>query len=100
MEIALAGATMAISRAGASSLAELAAMRVPAILVPYPTATDNHQYFNARALVDVGAAVLLEQKSATAENRRRWCLVRSGTSRLGGRFPTNWCDGIRRMRRS
>ena len=67
MEIALAGATLAISRAGASSLAELAAMRVPAILVPYPTATDNHQYFNARAMVDVGAAALLEQKSATAE---------------------------------
>jgi UDP-N-acetylglucosamine--N-acetylmuramyl-(pentapeptide) pyrophosphoryl-undecaprenol N-acetylglucosamine transferase len=67
MEIALAGATVAITRAGASSLAELAAMRVPAVLVPYPTATDNHQYFNARALVDVGAAVLLEQKSATAE---------------------------------
>ena len=67
MEIALSGATVAISRAGASSLAELAAMRVPAILVPYPSATDNHQYFNARALVDVGAAALLEQKSATAE---------------------------------
>ena len=67
MEIALAGATVAISRAGASSLAELAAMRVPAILIPYPTATDNHQYFNARALVDVGAAALLEQNSATAE---------------------------------
>jgi UDP-N-acetylglucosamine--N-acetylmuramyl-(pentapeptide) pyrophosphoryl-undecaprenol N-acetylglucosamine transferase len=67
MEMALASATVAISRAGASSLAELAAMRVPAILIPYPTATDNHQYFNARALVDVGAAELLEQKSATAE---------------------------------
>lgn len=67
MEIALACATVAVSRAGASSLAELAAMRVPAILIPYPTATDNHQYFNARALVDVGAAELLEQKSATAE---------------------------------
>lgn len=67
MEIALAAATVAISRAGASSLAELAAMRVPAILIPYPTATDNHQYFNARALVDVGAARLLEQKSASGE---------------------------------
>jgi len=67
MEMALAAATVAISRAGASSLAELVAMRVPAILVPYPAATDNHQYFNARALSDVGAATLLEQKSATAE---------------------------------
>jgi UDP-N-acetylglucosamine--N-acetylmuramyl-(pentapeptide) pyrophosphoryl-undecaprenol N-acetylglucosamine transferase len=67
MEIALAAATIAISRAGASSLAELAAMRLPAILVPYPAATDNHQYFNARALTDAGAAMLLEQKTATPE---------------------------------
>jgi UDP-N-acetylglucosamine--N-acetylmuramyl-(pentapeptide) pyrophosphoryl-undecaprenol N-acetylglucosamine transferase len=65
MEMALGAATVAISRAGASSLAELAAMRVPAILVPYPTATDNHQFYNARALVDVGAALLLEQAGAT-----------------------------------
>jgi UDP-N-acetylglucosamine--N-acetylmuramyl-(pentapeptide) pyrophosphoryl-undecaprenol N-acetylglucosamine transferase len=67
MEIALAAATIAISRAGASSLAELAAMRLPAILIPYPVATDNHQYFNARALTDAGAAMLLEQKTATPE---------------------------------
>jgi len=67
MEMALAAATLAISRAGASSLAELAAMRVPAILIPYPSATDNHQYSNARALSDAGAATLLEQRGATAE---------------------------------
>ncbi len=67
MEMALGAATVAISRAGASSLAELAAMRVPVILIPYPAATDNHQYHNARALGDVGAAVLLEQAAATGE---------------------------------
>ncbi|HMJ66964.1 MAG TPA: undecaprenyldiphospho-muramoylpentapeptide beta-N-acetylglucosaminyltransferase [Candidatus Binatia bacterium] len=67
MEMALAAATLAISRAGASSLAELAAMRLPAILIPYPAATDNHQFHNARALTDAGAAVLLEQAGATGE---------------------------------
>jgi UDP-N-acetylglucosamine--N-acetylmuramyl-(pentapeptide) pyrophosphoryl-undecaprenol N-acetylglucosamine transferase len=67
MEMALGASTVAISRAGASSLAELAAMRVPVILIPYPAATDNHQYHNARALADVGAAVLLEQVAATGE---------------------------------
>jgi UDP-N-acetylglucosamine--N-acetylmuramyl-(pentapeptide) pyrophosphoryl-undecaprenol N-acetylglucosamine transferase len=67
MEMALGAATAAISRAGASSLAELAAMRVPAILIPYPTATDNHQFHNARALVDVGGALLLEQAGATGQ---------------------------------
>jgi UDP-N-acetylglucosamine--N-acetylmuramyl-(pentapeptide) pyrophosphoryl-undecaprenol N-acetylglucosamine transferase len=67
MELALGAATVAVSRAGASSLAELAAMRLPAVLVPYPTATDNHQFYNARAFEATGAARLLEQQSATPE---------------------------------
>jgi UDP-N-acetylglucosamine--N-acetylmuramyl-(pentapeptide) pyrophosphoryl-undecaprenol N-acetylglucosamine transferase len=67
MELALGAATAAISRAGASSLAELAAMRVPAVLVPYPAAVDNHQFYNARAFEASGAARLLEQPSATPE---------------------------------
>jgi UDP-N-acetylglucosamine--N-acetylmuramyl-(pentapeptide) pyrophosphoryl-undecaprenol N-acetylglucosamine transferase len=68
MELALGAATAAVSRAGASSLAELAAMGVPAVLVPYPAATDNHQFYNARAFEETGAARLLEQKGATAES--------------------------------
>jgi UDP-N-acetylglucosamine--N-acetylmuramyl-(pentapeptide) pyrophosphoryl-undecaprenol N-acetylglucosamine transferase len=68
MDLALGAATLAVNRAGASSLAELAAMRVPALLIPYPHATDNHQYHNARALVDSGAARLLDQASASSED--------------------------------
>jgi UDP-N-acetylglucosamine--N-acetylmuramyl-(pentapeptide) pyrophosphoryl-undecaprenol N-acetylglucosamine transferase len=67
MDVALGAATAAISRAGASSLAELAAMRVPSLLIPYPAATDNHQFHNARAFEASGAAYLLEQKSTTPE---------------------------------
>jgi UDP-N-acetylglucosamine--N-acetylmuramyl-(pentapeptide) pyrophosphoryl-undecaprenol N-acetylglucosamine transferase len=67
MEFALGAATAAISRAGASSLAEFAAMQLPAILIPYPAAVDNHQFYNARACSESGAAWLLEQKSATPE---------------------------------
>jgi UDP-N-acetylglucosamine--N-acetylmuramyl-(pentapeptide) pyrophosphoryl-undecaprenol N-acetylglucosamine transferase len=67
MELALGAATVAVSRAGASSLAELAAMRVPSILIPYPSATDNHQFHNARAFEQVGAARLMEQSGATPE---------------------------------
>jgi len=63
MDLALGAATAAISRAGASSLAEMAAMRLPSLLVPLPTAADNHQFFNARAFAASGAAKLLEQKS-------------------------------------
>jgi UDP-N-acetylglucosamine--N-acetylmuramyl-(pentapeptide) pyrophosphoryl-undecaprenol N-acetylglucosamine transferase len=68
MELALSAATIAISRSGASSLAELAAVRVPAILIPYPIATDNHQYYNALSFAESGAAKMFEQSSVTAEN--------------------------------
>ncbi len=67
MELALGAATAAISRCGGSSLAEFAAMRVPAVLVPLPAAADNHQFHNAQNFVDTGAAFLLEQRAATAE---------------------------------
>ncbi len=71
MALALGAASAAVSRAGASSLAELAAMRVPAVLVPYPAATDNHQWHNARAFEQAGAARLLDQASATPEELLR-----------------------------
>ena len=56
---ALAAADLVLSRAGASSIAEIAALDVPSLLVPYPHATADHQTTNARYLVDAGAAVLL-----------------------------------------
>ena len=65
MELALGAATLVVSRAGASSLAELAAMRVPSVLVPLPTSADNHQLENARAFADTGAARLLEQRKVS-----------------------------------
>lgn len=56
---ALAAADLVVSRAGASSIAEIAAVGVPSLLVPYPHATADHQTTNARYLVDAGAAVLV-----------------------------------------
>ena len=67
MELALGAATVVVSRSGASSLAELAAVRVPSVLIPFPAATDNHQFFNAKAFQETGAAHLVEQKNATPE---------------------------------
>jgi UDP-N-acetylglucosamine--N-acetylmuramyl-(pentapeptide) pyrophosphoryl-undecaprenol N-acetylglucosamine transferase len=67
MDLALGVAVVAVSRAGASSLAEMAAMRLPALLVPFPAAADNHQWFNAQAYVATGAARCLEQKDSTPE---------------------------------
>jgi undecaprenyldiphospho-muramoylpentapeptide beta-N-acetylglucosaminyltransferase len=59
MELVLAAADVAVCRAGATSVAELAAVGLPAVLVPLPRAPGDHQTANARALADVGAAVLV-----------------------------------------
>ncbi|MCL4811701.1 MAG: undecaprenyldiphospho-muramoylpentapeptide beta-N-acetylglucosaminyltransferase [Vicinamibacteraceae bacterium] len=57
----MAGADLLVCRAGATTLAEVTAAGRPAILVPLPTATDDHQRRNAEALAGEGAAVLLPQ---------------------------------------
>lgn len=67
MDLALGAADAAVSRAGASSMAELAAMSLPSVLIPYPIAADNHQLYNANAFVATGAAQLLEQRGGTGE---------------------------------
>jgi UDP-N-acetylglucosamine--N-acetylmuramyl-(pentapeptide) pyrophosphoryl-undecaprenol N-acetylglucosamine transferase len=54
-------ADLAISRSGAGALSELAVAGVPAILVPYPAAADQHQQANAVAAAALGAAVIVEQ---------------------------------------
>ena len=67
---AYAAADVAIARAGASTLAELAATGTPSILVPYPHHTDNHQVSNAAVFVERGAAVVLTD--AELDGDRLW----------------------------
>jgi UDP-N-acetylglucosamine--N-acetylmuramyl-(pentapeptide) pyrophosphoryl-undecaprenol N-acetylglucosamine transferase len=78
MDLALGAATVSLSRSGASSLAEIAAMEVPSILIPYPAAMDNHQYFNAWAFKDTGAARAVEQKDARPEALANWIAELAG----------------------
>ncbi|WP_209981455.1 undecaprenyldiphospho-muramoylpentapeptide beta-N-acetylglucosaminyltransferase [Azospirillum picis] len=63
----LAACHLAVTRAGASTIAELTCVGRPAILVPYPHATDDHQTANARHLADAGAAWLIPQPALTPE---------------------------------
>ena len=62
MDREMRAADLVICRAGATTLAELTASGKPSILVPLPTATDDHQRRNAMALVNEGAARLVEQR--------------------------------------
>lgn len=68
MASAYASADLLLCRAGASTLAEVTAIGLAAILVPYPYATDDHQTANARALASAGAAVLLPQQQLTPDS--------------------------------
>lgn len=60
-------ADLAICRAGAITVAELAAAGLPAVLVPYPHHADDHQTANARYLSDAGAAILIPQHELSAD---------------------------------
>ncbi len=61
-------AHIAVTRAGAMTLAELEANRLPAVLIPLPTAAGNHQYYNALEQQNRGLAVLLAQKELQPES--------------------------------
>ncbi|MGB0505971.1 MAG: undecaprenyldiphospho-muramoylpentapeptide beta-N-acetylglucosaminyltransferase [Pikeienuella sp.] len=63
----IADAHLVISRAGASTVSELTAIGRPSVLVPFPSAMDDHQTANAKPLADVGAAVLAQEAGLTGE---------------------------------
>lgn len=79
---AYAMADLVIARAGALTVAELAASGVASILVPYPHAVDDHQTANARYLVDAGAALLVPERELDA-------------ARLGAEIARLLCDRTR-----
>ncbi len=58
---------LVVCRAGATSLAELAAVGCPALLIPFPHATDDHQTHNATSLVEAGAAVVIAERELSSE---------------------------------
>jgi undecaprenyldiphospho-muramoylpentapeptide beta-N-acetylglucosaminyltransferase len=67
MPLVYAAADLMITRAGAATIAELATVGMPSLIVPWPGAAENHQLENARELTEHGAAVLIEERDLTAE---------------------------------
>jgi len=90
----LAATHVIVNRAGASTLAELTALGIPAILIPSPYVTNNHQEKNARGLEREGAAVVILEKDLKGESllvelrglledEERWQTMREQSRRLG-----------------
>jgi UDP-N-acetylglucosamine--N-acetylmuramyl-(pentapeptide) pyrophosphoryl-undecaprenol N-acetylglucosamine transferase len=71
MARAYVASDLVISRAGASVLAEICAVGLPAVLVPYPHSVDRHQELNAGALVEAGAAEMIDNEDLEGESLAR-----------------------------
>ena len=67
MDREMNAADLVVCRSGATTLAELTASARPSILIPFPGATDDHQRWNAEALVRAGAAKMIDQRELTGE---------------------------------
>ena len=67
MPLVYAAADLMMTRAGAATIAELATVGMPAIIVPWPGAAENHQVDNARELSDQHGAVLIEERDLTVD---------------------------------
>ncbi len=102
MPMLYASSHLVISRSGASSVSEIAVVGVPSILVPLPTAADNHQMFNTTDLVEAGGAEMIEQKDFTPQKLQQTleklfadeprlqkmaaCAAKAGIKDAAGRF--------------
>ena len=98
-------ADLVVCRAGATTLAELTAAGKPAVLVPLPTAADDHQRKNAEVLAAAGAAEMLEQKQLTGEalaerDPRAWWRDPARRTSDGGRGAAVWPSPTPRGRSS
>jgi UDP-N-acetylglucosamine--N-acetylmuramyl-(pentapeptide) pyrophosphoryl-undecaprenol N-acetylglucosamine transferase len=82
MPTALAQADLVIGRSGASAVSEITAVGRPSLLVPYPYASGNHQFYNARALEAAGAAVCLPSDVGEEDSKQAILELLSRPARL------------------
>jgi UDP-N-acetylglucosamine--N-acetylmuramyl-(pentapeptide) pyrophosphoryl-undecaprenol N-acetylglucosamine transferase len=102
MAEAYAWADLVICRAGALTIAELCAVGVPALLVPYPAAVDDHQTANARPLEDAGAALIVPDQELTPDYLagllRDWLQSRAALAERAAKARSLACpDALRRI---
>ncbi len=93
MNEVMQAADLLVCRAGAITVSEINALGKPSVLIPSPNVTDNHQFFNAKALVDKNAAVMIEEKdlnhktfSDTVNDLMNNCVKRREMAVLSGKM--------------
>ena len=67
MEEVMTASDLAVCRSGALTVTELGIVGLPAILIPFPFAAENHQFFNAKTIEDTAAGIIIEEKDLTSE---------------------------------
>ena len=67
MEEVMTASDLAVCRSGALTVTELGIVGLPAILIPFPYAAENHQFFNAKTIEDANAGIIIEEKDLTSE---------------------------------
>jgi UDP-N-acetylglucosamine--N-acetylmuramyl-(pentapeptide) pyrophosphoryl-undecaprenol N-acetylglucosamine transferase len=82
MDREMTSADVAVCRAGATTLAELAAAGCPSILVPFPGAADDHQRRNAEAMAKAGAARMIDQRELSGDRLAAEILALAGDGNL------------------
>jgi len=102
MAEAYAWADLVICRAGALTVAELCAVGVPALFVPYPAAVDDHQTANARPMADAGAAMIIPENKLTPEHLagllRNWLQSRAELQQRAAKARALSCpESLRRI---
>ena len=102
MAAAYAWADLVICRAGALTVAELCAVGIPAVFVPYPAAVDDHQTANARPMAEAGAATIVQEKELTPEHLagllREWLQSRAELQQRAAKARALACpDSLRRI---
>lgn len=89
MDVCMSAADLLICRAGASSLSEIQALGKASILIPSPNVAENHQFHNAMALVENGAAEVVEEKDLTTEKMRELFLKMTGDRNVLAQYGEN-----------
>ncbi len=90
MDKAYSASDFIISRAGAITLAELAMVQKPCILIPYPLAAAQHQEKNAQTIVAAGAAILVKEDSDLLKNLREAMVYFLEHPAEASRMGQNW----------